>query len=463
MPLSIAIIGAGPGGFYTASALIKSHPDCRIDFIEALPTPFGLIRGGVAPDHQSTKAVSRAFAKTAGHEGVAYFGNVRLGQDVSVAELRDTYDAVVLALGAPMDRELEIPGGDKPGAFGAAAFVGWYNGHPDFVDLNPDMNVERVCMIGNGNVALDIARVLVKTPAEMATSDLPDYAAKAIHGAPIREVTIVGRRGPAQAKFTNKELSELKDMANCVPLVAPGDLTKDLPDGPNNQMSERDRRLAKKNLATFRDFARRDPTDRRKRLRFQFYAKPVEALGDARIEGLRLERTRLQNGRAIGTGEFFEIPCGLVVSAIGYRMVPIKGVPIDAETGVVRNRCGRVGPGFYAAGWAKRGPTGVIGTNKGDGDAVAALIAQDAGPGGKPGREALEALLRARGVRWVSFQDWQRIEAAEIAAAEPGAPRRKLIRIKDMLAVLGQDSAESQAIADNCPCVIGRSGNISQE
>ncbi len=432
MPVSIAVIGAGPSGFYTAAALIKSVRDCQVDMVEALPTPFGLVRGGVAPDHQSTKAVSKAFAKTAAHERVAYFGCVRLGQDVSLAELRGIYDAVVLALGAPLDRELAIPGGGKLGVHGAAAFVGWYNGHPDFADLNPDLNVERVCVIGNGNVALDVARVLVKTAAEMASSDLPDHAAGAIHGAPIQEVAIIGRRGPLQAKFANKELSELGGLADCVPLAD----AKDLPDGVTGPMSERTRRLAEKNLKTFRGFAARNPAERRKRLRFRFYAMPLEVLGGDRVEGLRLERTCLREGRAIGTGETMDLACGLVVPAIGYRMAPVEGVPIDAETGVVRNRNGRVEPGLYVAGWAKRGPLGVIGTNKSDGDDVAAQIAQDAGQGGKPGRSALEALLRGRGIRWVAFRDWQRIDAAEIAAAPPAAPRRKFVRINDMLEIL---------------------------
>ena len=436
MPVTIAIVGAGPSGFYTAAALIKSGLDCRIDFLEALPTPFGLIRGGVAPDHQSTKGVSRAFAKTAAHERIAYFGNVRLGTDVSIAELREIYDAVVLALGAPMDRELAVPGGDRPGAVGAAAFVGWYNGHPDYVELNPDLNVERVCVVGNGNVALDVARVLAKTPEEMASSDLPGYAAKAIHGAPIREIVMIGRRGPVQAKFTNKELSELNDLSNCVPIAD----AAEMPEAVEGKMSDRARRLAEKNLVTFRGFAARDPAEKRKVLRFLFFAKPKAVLGAERVEGLRLERTRIKEGRAVGTGETLDIPCGLIVSAIGYRMAPLKGVPMDSARDVVRNREGRVGPGLYVVGWAMRGPTGVIGSNKSDGDLVAGHIAADLGTGGKPGSPALEALLEARNVRWVSFDDWQRIDAAEIAAAPDGAPRRKLIRIKDMLEILGQDA-----------------------
>ncbi|MFQ5773488.1 MAG: FAD-dependent oxidoreductase [Kiloniellaceae bacterium] len=440
MPLSIAIIGAGPSGFYTAAALVKSGLDCRIDILESLPTPYGLIRGGVAPDHQSTKGVSRSFGRTALEPQVGYYGNVELGRNLSVAELGQIYDAVVLAIGAPVDRSLDIPGGDKHGAYGAAAFVGWYNGHPDFCDLDPDLRTPSVCVIGNGNVAVDVARVLVKTPAEMATSDLPDYAAKAIHGAPITDVYLIGRRGPAEAKFTNKELSELGELEECVPLV---DLAQ-LPEAICGEMSDRDRRLKEKNLATLRAFARRRPEEKRKRLHFVFYAKPVEVLGGDRVEGLRLERTRVEAGRAVGTGETFDIPCGLVVSAIGYRMHPLQGVPVDERTGVVRNRDGRVAEGLYVVGWAKRGPTGVIGTNKSDGDVVAAQIRADIPEGRKPGRPALERLLRERAVRWVSFAEWQRIEAAEVAAAPPGAPRRKLIRINDMLAVLGENALSSQ-------------------
>lgn len=436
MPVAIAIVGAGPAGFYTAAALIKSGLDCRIDMIEALPTPYGLIRGGVAPDHQSTKGVSRSFAKIAEHECVAYFGNVRLSTDVSVADLRRIYDAVVLALGAPMDRSLDIPGGDRPGVYGAAAFVGWYNGHPDFVDLDPDLDVDAVCVIGNGNVAIDVARVLVKTPAEMAASDLPPYAASAIHGAPIRDVYLIGRRGPLEAKFTNKELSELGDLADCVPLVDPAQLPAEV----TGNLSGRERRLAEKNLRTLRQFAGRDRSERAKRLHFLFFARPIEVLGQSKVEGLRLERTRLDRGRAVGTGETFDIPCGLIVSAIGYRMQPIDGVPIDPKTGVVRSRDGRVDDGLYAVGWAERGPTGVIGTNKIDGDLCACQIAEDVGTGKKPGRAALEALLKDRGVTWLSFADWQRIEAAEVAAAPAGAPRQKLIRIKDMLALVGEGS-----------------------
>jgi ferredoxin--NADP+ reductase len=436
-PITVAIVGAGPSGFYAAAALIKLGLECWIDVIEALPTPFGLIRGGVAPDHQSTKAVSKAFARTARDPHVRYYGNVEVGRDLSLDELRGMYDAVVLAVGAPLDRGLGIPGGEKPGSHGAAAFVGWYNGHPDFRDLDPDLDTAAVAVIGNGNVAIDVARVLVKTPAEMASSDLADHAAEAIRAAPITDVYVIGRRGPVEGKFTNKELSELGDLEDCVALAD----AAQLPEAVTGDMSDRDRRLREKNLATLRQFAARDPSEKRRRLHFVFCAKPVEVLGAERVEGLRLERTRVEDGRAVGTGEVFEISCGLIVSAIGYRMRPIAGAPIDESGGHVANDDGRVAEGLYAVGWARRGPTGVIGTNKADGDAVAEHIRDDVAQGRRPGRDALEAVLADRGVQWVGFADWERIDAAETAAAPPGAPRRKLVRVEDMLAVLGRDAA----------------------
>ncbi len=434
-PLSIAIVGAGPGGFYTAAAILKSGAEAAVDIIDALPTPFGLIRGGVAPDHQSTKGVARAFERTAQQPQIRYYGNVKVDRDLSVAELRARYDAVVLATGMPLDADLAIPGGGNVGVCGAAAFVGWYNGHPDFQDLDPDLDTPAVCVIGNGNVALDVARVLVKTPAEMAASDLVDSAAEVIHRAPIRDVYVIGRRGPAQAKFTNKELSELGRLEDCTALVDPAQL----PEAVTGEMSDRDRRQREKNIATLRAFPSSPDSAKRKRLHFVFFAQPKAVLGETRCQALHLERTRLENERAAGTGEFFEIPCGAVVPAIGYRMEALDGVPGDARAGTFANRDGRIADNLYVVGWAKRGPTGVIGTNKGDGDLAAEQIRADIPRGCKPGRAALESLLAERRVRWVSFADWLRIDAAEAAAAPAGAPRRKLTRIADMLAVLDRE------------------------
>ncbi len=438
MPVSIAVIGAGPSGFYSAEALIKSGLDCRIDFIEGLPTPFGLIRGGVAPDHQSTKRVVRAYERTALNEHVGYYGNVQVGRDISLEVVRRLYDAVVVAIGAPLDRALEIPGGDKRGVYGSAAFVGWYNGHPDHRDLHPDLNCESISVIGHGNVGLDIARVLVKTAGEMEDSDLPDYAARAIHGGPIRDVHLFGRRGPLEAKFTNVELRELMHLRDCVPVTGLTPIPTSIP--ADADLSPRDRRLKEKNLATFRDFAGLAPSGKAKRMHFDFYSRPVEVLGGDRVEGLRLERTHLEGETAVGCGEFFDIPCGVVVAAIGTRVKPLPGLPFDARRGVIVNRKGRVGKGLYVVGWAKRGPSGVIGSNKPDADLVASHICEDFPQGRKAGRAGLEDALDEAGADWVTYEDWQAIEAAEIDAAGPCAPRKKLIRIRDMLAVLEASS-----------------------
>jgi ferredoxin--NADP+ reductase len=436
MSLSVAIIGSGPAAFYAADALLKSGRDCRVDIIERLPCPYGLIRFGVAPDHEKTKNVWRAFAKTAAHENVNFYGNVEIGGEIGLGELRGLYDAVVLAVGAGSDRALGIPGEDKHGVFGSATFVNWYNSHPDCRDLDPGLDVKAVVVLGNGNVAIDVARVLVKTPGEMAATDLPDYAARPIHASPLADVYMVGRRGPNEAKYTNVELREMGHLENCVPQID----AAQLPDSVTGEMSDRDRRLREKNLATVREFIARKADEKPKRVHFLYYAQPVEILGGARVEAVRFERTQVLDGRAVGRGEYFEIACGLVVAAIGYISRPIAETPFDARAGIVTNDSGRVADGLYAVGWIKRGPSGVIGSNKPDGKLAAEQIVADHDPhnpvAGKQGRAALERLLVERGVRAVSFAEWQRIEAAEIANARDGAPRKKFATIAEMLAVL---------------------------
>ncbi len=438
MGLAVAIIGSGPAAFYTAASLIAAAPDCGIDIIERLPTPFGLIRYGVAPDHEHTKNVMKAYSRTALSPQVRFFGNVEVGLHLSLDELRTMYDAVVLAVGAARDRPLGVPGDDKQGVIGSASFVGWYNGHPDFTDLAPNLATKGVVIVGQGNVAIDIARVLAKTPAEMARFDLCDHAAAAIDASPVADIYMVGRRGPIEAKFTNVELREMGHLENCNPVVEAGQL----PATVEGEMSDRDRRMKDKNLASLRSFAETPPDPaKKKRIHFAFYAAPVEVLGGATVEGIRFERTKVEGGNAVGTGQFFEIPCGLVVAAIGYRSATVKDTPFDERQGVVKNDDGRVAPGLYAVGWIKRGPTGVIGTNKVDGEHCAEQVVADLKPTGKAGRPALEALLRQRKVRAISFADWQTIERAEIANARPGAPRRKFPRVADMLAVLEEARA----------------------
>ena len=432
MPVSVAIVGSGPAGFYTAEALVNLNEDVSIDLIDRLPTPFGLIRGGVAPDHQTTKNVTKKYEKTALQEQVRYFGNVEVGRDVSLEELREIYDAVVLAIGSPRDRKLNIPGEDKEGVFGSADFVGWYNGHPDFRDLNPDLNVSSVAVIGVGNVAIDVARVLVRTREELSSGDITDYAERAILESPIDDVHILGRRGPIEAKFTNVELREMGKLEQSVPVVDARQLPEDA-----GELPDREKRLKERNLETLRQFSERKPDELPKRVHFGFYASPVEILGGDRVEGLRLERTRVENGRAVGTGEFFEIECGLVVAAIGYLADPFEGAPYDEKGGIIPNDDGRVDDGLYVAGWIKRGPTGVISTNRPDGVAVAGYIQQDFGAdGSKPGRTGLENLLKERSIRVVSYADWKKIEAAETENAEGDHPRKKFVTIQDMLDVL---------------------------
>ncbi len=431
MSIGVAIVGAGPAGFYAAEALFKAGHDVRVYIFERLPAPYGLVAFGVAPDNQTTKNVTRVFERTALRPEVRYFGNIEVGRDVDLADLQACYDAVVLSTGAPCDRRLGIPGEDKSGVLGSAAFVGWYNGHPDFSDLDPDLNTAAVAVVGLGNVALDITRVLVKTPTEMAQTDLADHAARAVHASPLSDVHICGRRGPLEANFTNVELREMEHLADCQSLVDADQLPDDVGDLP-----ERERRIKGKNLATLQALASLKAAGQSKRAHFHFLASPVEILGGERVSGLRLERTRLVDGRAVGTGAYFEIECGLVITAIGTVSPVVEGVPFDERSGTVVNKEGRVGEGLYAAGWVKRGSSGVISTNRRDATAVADHIAADFDGGVKPGREAMEQLFAERGLSPVTFSQWQKIDQAQIAAANPGAPRRKFVSVADMLAVL---------------------------
>ena len=426
----IAVIGSGPAGYYTAEAAQKLFgDDVRVDIIDRMPVPFGLIRTGVAPDHQSIKGVSRRYEATALTETVRFVGNVTVGQDVTIDELRDLYDAVVLATGAPADRPLDIPGSDLPGVVGSAAFVGWYNGHPDFAGLAPPLGGPGAVVIGNGNVALDVARILAKSQDELAASDIVNHAFQALEAAKIETVTLLGRRGPHQIAMTPKELGELGHLSRATPVVEPGDL----PPVEDDAALEPGQR---KSVTHLRDYAAKGP-DAAKPLRivFDFFAMPVAIEGEGRAERVIVERTALDaEGRATGTGETYAIPAHLVVSCIGYRTPPIDGVPYDARAGRFANDEGRILPGLYAVGWARRGPSGTIGTNRPDGFAIVEKIAEDIGEGsGKQGRPALDALLAARTVDVVTFRDWQNIDSAEVAAARDGAPREKFVAVDAML------------------------------
>jgi ferredoxin--NADP+ reductase len=423
----VAIIGSGPAGYYSAEALQKQSGDSiLIDVIDRMPVPYGLIRFGVAPDHQSIKAVYKRYEKVALSPHVRFVGNVLIGRDVAMAELLDLYDAVILATGAPEDRPLDLPGSDLAGVVGSAAFVGWYNGHPDFAALDPPLDVAAAAVIGNGNVALDVARILAKTPAEFAGSDIVGHAYDALATSAIRDIHLLGRRGPHQIAMTPKELGELGHLEDAVPRI-------DLADFPPEADDAALEPGLRKSVSHLRDFAGLEPGGRRMTIHFDFFARPVGIEGDGKVERLTVERTRLQGGRAVGTGETYAIDCGLVVSCIGYRTPPIEGVPYEADLGRFANDGGAIGGGLYCVGWARRGPTGTIGTNRPDGYEVAERILAEVGDGDKAGPTGIDQLLAERGVQVVTFDDWQRIEAAEAARAREGSPREKYVDIAEML------------------------------
>lgn len=432
-----AIIGSGPAGFYTAEALAKDYGDqARIDVIDRYAVPYGLIRFGVAPDHQSLKAVSKRYDKVAETDNVRFVGNVTVGGDVGVDELKKLYDGVILATGAPHDRKLGIPGENLPGVVGSAEFVGWYNGHPDFVDLDPPLGGTHAAVIGNGNVALDCARILAKTANEFQGSDIVRHALDALNRAATRTITILGRRGPHQIAMTPKELGELGHLEQAAPEV-------DAADFPPLQDDEALEPGHRKSITILRDFVALggDPTKPR-RMVLDFFAKPLRIEGDGKAERIIVERTRLdEEQRAIGTGEIYEVPATLVISAIGYSTPPMAGVPYDDRHGHYLNDHGQIDDQLYCVGWARRGPTGTIGTNRPDGYEVAEQVKAAMPPGSagsRAGGDGLDALLRDRGIEATSFDDWRLIEKAEEGQARLGSPREKFVRVEEWLKVLGR-------------------------
>lgn len=428
-----AVVGSGPAGFYTAEALERTYGGkARIDILDRYPVPYGLIRFGVAPDHQSLKAVSKRYDKVAESPAVGFIGNVRVGRDVSVAELLDLYDAVILATGAPHDRKLGIPGEDLPGVVGSAEFVGWYNGHPDFADLDPFLHSTHAAVVGNGNVALDCARILSKTRHEFEGSDIVGHALDALDHSAIRTVTIIGRRGPHQIAMTPKELGELGHLEAAVPVV-------ELSDFPAAEADEALEPGLRKSVGLLRSFAHLEP-NKTKRIVFDFFAKPVRIEGEGRAERIILERTVLdESGAARGTGQTYSVPASLVVTAIGYSTDPIPDVPF--EGGKFVNEKGRIAERLFAVGWARRGPSGTIGTNRPDGYEVADEVAAQIPPGtsgNRAGAEGLTKLLASRGVMPTDYEDWRVIEQTEVSNARPGCPREKFVRQADWLKAIGR-------------------------
>ncbi len=447
-PLRIAVVGSGPSGFYAAEALLAGGASTQVDMFEALPAPFGLVRYGVAPDHPKIKNIIARYEKTAGHPGFALFGNVEVGRDISVMELRRFYDAVVFASGAQTDRRLGIPGEDLPGSYTATEFVAWYNGHPAYRDHNFDLSHECAVVIGQGNVAMDVARILAKTVDELKHTDIAAHALDVLADSKVREVRMVGRRGPVQAAFTPPELKELGELADCDVLVDPAEL--ELNAASRAELEELKWRDAIKNYELLKNLAARAPAGKNRRLMIQFYRGPQQLQGASHLESVLMERNELTGDagrqKARGTGVTETVRCGVLFRSVGYRGVPIDGIPFDDRSGVFANLEGRITrdgtavPGLYVAGWIKRGPSGIIGTNKPDSFETVKHVLADipALPAcEEPSRDAVSALLAERGVRVVSYEDWRRIDAAEVArGAAVGKPREKFVRVDEMLAVL---------------------------
>jgi ferredoxin--NADP+ reductase len=424
--------------------------------IERLPTPWGLVRLGVAPDHPKIKSVSRAFERIAERPGFRFLGNVEVGRDVMHDDLIGLYDAVIYAVGAQTDRRLGIPGEDLPGSWPATEFVAWYNGHPDHTAMSFDLSAERAVVIGNGNVAVDVTRMLALTPEELAPTDTTDAAMEAIGSSGIREIVMIGRRGPVQAAFTNPELLELGELAGADVIVDPADLELDAAGEAELQGDTN----AERNLAVLREYAAREPSGKPRRIVLRFLLSPVALEGHDRVEAVELVHNRLEPDgrgglRAVATGELETLPAGIVFRSVGYRGVPIPGVPFDEERHTIRNADGRVldeqgaqVPGVYATGWIKRGPSGVIGTNKKDATETVGLLLEDDRAGRVPrvGKTAddVDSLLDARGIRRVVYAGWTSIDAAERAAGEKlGRPRVKLETWDDLLATAEALAAES--------------------
>ncbi len=448
VPLRVAIVGSGPSGYYAAEALFKAEPTIDVDLYDRLPTPFGLVRGGVAPDHPKIKSVTRIYDRISSNERFRFLGNVMVGIDITVPELRDHYDAILFACGAETDNRLGIPGEDLKGSHTATEFVGWYNGHPDYRDREFDLSQEVAVVIGQGNVAMDVTRILAKTVDELRNTDIAAHALDALAESKIKEIHLVGRRGPVQTKFTPTEIREIGELADCDPIVDPAELV--LNAASQAELEDASNQNAQKNYAALKGFAERTPAGKNRRYIVHFLRSPVELRGDGRVEELVLETNQLGGEpfqqQAVGTGERSTMPCGLFFRSVGYRGVPIPDVPFNDRRGVIPNEAGRVVdhdaavPGLYVAGWIKRGPSGVIGTNKPDSQETVASILADLPkltPCPKRDAASIDALLQSRNVRRVTYDDWRAIDAAEIKNGEAkNKPREKFTRIQEMLDVL---------------------------
>lgn len=450
-PYHVAIVGSGPSGFFAAASLLKAADaseqlDVAVDMLEMLPTPWGLVRSGVAPDHPKIKSISKQFEKTADDPRFRFFGNVVVGEHISAPELAEHYDAVIYAVGAQSDRSLNIPGEELPGSIAAVDFVGWYNAHPHFAQMTPDLSGARAVVIGNGNVALDVARILVSDPDELAQTDIADHALDSLRPCGVQEVVIIGRRGPLQTAFTTLELRELGTLAalqGVDVVVDPADL-----EGISDEDAAAVGKTCKQNIAALRDYASREPRPGHRRLVFRFFTSPIEIKGDGKVEQIVLGRNELvsdDSGRVVAkdTGAREELPVQLVVRSVGYRGVPTPGLPFDERSGTIPNTDGRVdgSRNEYVVGWIKRGPTGVIGTNKKDSQDTVDTLLDDLSRAnladfGADHADKLAEWLASRQPKLVTDAHWKLIDEYERSAGEPhGRPRVKLPSLAELLRI----------------------------
>ena len=454
-PLRVAVIGSGPAGFYVAQQLFLAKDTVvEVDMFETLPTPFGLVRFGVAPDHPKIKSVSAVYEKQAANPNFRFFGDVEYGKDLRLADLQERYHQMVFCTGAPSDRRLGIPGEDLEGSHPATEFVAWYNGHPDYADRSYDLSCERAVVIGVGNVAVDVARILCRDPEELARTDIADPALDVLRNSRIREVLLVGRRGPAQAKFTNPEIKELGELSGTRTRVLPDEIALD--DLSREEVERAGDKATQRKLEILSGLARNADEAAGRSLVLRFLVSPEEIFGDedGRVSGIRLGRNKLvaREGRGLAaksTGVTETHSCGLVFRSVGYRGLPLPDLPFRDDWGVLPNEAGRILDadgealvGLYTSGWIKRGPSGVIGTNKPDAAETVRVMLQDLAQGHhatptKPGRESVDGLLQARGVRPVSYTDWKKIDAAERGAGKStDRPRVKLVTREALRAAL---------------------------
>ncbi len=446
-PLEVAIIGSGPSGYYAAQSLFGSEKKINITMFDRLPTPYGLVRGGVAPDHQKIKNVIRVYEKISISPEFRFIGNVLVGKDISIDDLRNNFHATIFACGAETDRKLGIPGEDLQGSHTATAFVGWYNGHPDYRDLSFDLSQEIAVVVGQGNVAADVSRILSKTADELKQTDIADHALQQLAESKIKEIHVIGRRGPVQAKFTPEELKEFGELGDCNPVVDSS--TLQLNEASQKELESPEGRTNVKNFEVFKDFANRDLTKKNRSCFFRFLEGPIELMGTERLEGILLAKNSLSGDpfkqRAEKTGETVEQKCGILFRSIGYNGIPIEGVPFDEKEGIFPNDKGRlldngsVVNSVYVTGWIKRGPSGIIGTNKPDSVETVNCLLEDIEKidGEKSGNSGIMKILSEKQTRAVNYDGWKKIDEAEVKRGEPkGKPREKFTRIEEMLDIV---------------------------